>query len=278
MRNVRIQIAYDGSKFFGWQRQDGFASVQQTIEEALHALTGLQASLQGAGRTDTGVHALGQVAHVHVDTRLDDERLLLALNAHLPESIVVRRLETCREEFHARFSARSKRYAYLTATTRFAPPFGREYCHWTPHPLDLAAMRTAADGLLGRHDFRAFASSGSPRASTVREVQRIHFQARRNRLVFVVQADGFLYNMVRIIAGTLLDVGRGRFDRSVVPRALEGGARSTAGPTAPPGGLYLLSIQYDEEVFRGPDAGPRGRPGVFPDSRSQGGAAAPADP
>lgn len=264
MRNVRFLISYDGSKYFGWQRQDGFASVQEAIEEAILAVTARHATVQGAGRTDTGVHALGQVAHAHLSTRLDDERLLFALNAHLPESVVLRRLETCREDFHARFQAVSKRYLYRTETSRFPSPFGHGRAHWMPQPLDLGAMRTAAEALIGRHDFRAFSSTGSPRASTVREVQRIHFLPRRDRLAFVVQANGFLYNMVRAIAGTLLDVGRGRLPSDVVRRALETGERKIAGPTAPPGGLYLLSVQYPEPVFLGPDAGPRGRPGVFP--------------
>lgn len=249
MRNVRFLISYDGSKFFGWQRQDGFVSVQEALEEAILAVTSRHATVHGAGRTDTGVHALGQVAHAHVDTRLEDERLLFALNAHLPESVVLRRLETCREDFHARFQAVSKRYLYRTELSRFPSPFGHARTHWIPYALDLAAMRAAAGLLLGRHDFRAFSSTGSPRASTVREVQRIHFLARRDCVAFVIQADGFLYNMVRAIAGTLLDVGRGRLPADVVRAALESGERKIAGPTAPAGGLYLLSVQYPELVF-----------------------------
>jgi len=254
LRNVRFLVAYDGSKFFGWQRQDGFDSVQQRLEEAFRALTGNAVSVQGAGRTDTGVHALGQVAHAHVDSRLADEALLAALNAHVPRSVGILALETCRDDFHARFSALAKRYLYVTTTTRTPPPFGREHAHWTPYALDFDRMRSAAALLLGRHDFGAFASTGSPRASTVREVQRIHFLRRRRRFAFVIQADGFLYNMVRVIAGTLLDVGRGRLEPSVVSAALEGAPRSSLGPTAPPGGLYLLSIRYGEAMF------PRRRP------------------
>lgn len=261
MRNVRLLIAYDGSPYFGWQRQDGFDSVQQRIEEALLAVTGAHGSVQGAGRTDTGVHALGQVAHVHVETRLGDEELLRALNAHVPGSIRVRRLETCREDFHARFSAVSKRYAYCTATTRFPSPFGRSFSHWTPCALDFGRMRAAARLLLGRHDFRAFSTTGSPRASTVREIQRVHFLVRRDRFAFVVQADGFLYNMVRAIAGTLLDVGRGRLEPAVVARALEGAPRSTLGPTAPAAGLYLLSVQFAEDAFVGDERVDRARAG-----------------
>jgi len=263
VRNVRLLVSYDGSKYFGWQRQDGFDSVQQRIEEAFFALTGGRVAVQGAGRTDTGVHAFGQVAHVHVETRLGDEDLLRALNAHLPSSVVLRGLETCAHDFHARFAAVSKRYVYVVATTRFAPPFGAEHVHWCPYALDLGRMRAAAELLLGLHDFRAFSSTGSPRASTVRRLQRIHFLARRERLALVVQADGFLYNMVRTIAGTLLDVGRGRLEPSIVARALSEGSRALLGPTAPASGLYLLSVQYAERAFARPDRAPHGPPGVF---------------
>jgi tRNA pseudouridine38-40 synthase len=257
MRNVRMRLAYDGSKFFGWQRQDGFASVQQALEEAFLSLTGEVVTVHGAGRTDTGVHALGQVAHVHVDTRLDDDRLCHALNAHACDGIVVERVETCRDDFHARFDARSKRYLYRISTGRFRPPFARALTHWVPQPLDVGAMRRAARSLVGRHDFRAFGNTGSPRASTEREVHDLRFIARKGSLSFVIQADGFLYNMVRTIAGTLIEVGRGKLDAGSVERALASGERTAAGPTAPPEGLYLLSVQYAEAIFRG--AAPRER-------------------
>jgi tRNA pseudouridine38-40 synthase len=250
MRNVRIAVAYDGSRFFGWQRQDGFSSVQQSIEEALLGLTGETVTVHGAGRTDTGVHALAQVAHFHVESRITDERFGLALNAHLPEGVAVVGVETCRDDFHARFDALSKRYLYVTATCPVRPPFGREYCHWTSYRLDEDAMREAARDLIGEHDFRAFGNSGSPRTTTVRTVQALHFIARRDRIAFVVQGNGFLYNMVRTIAGTLLDVGRGRLDRGVVARALSEGRREILGATAPAAGLYLVSVQYGEQVFR----------------------------
>lgn len=263
MRNVRLRLAYDGSKFFGWQRQDGFLSVQQGLEEAIQSLTGQTVTVHGAGRTDTGVHALGQVAHVHVETRLDDDRLRHALNAHLCDGIVIDRLETCRADFHARFDARSKRYLYFTRTSRFRPPFAPAHSHWLSYPLDLGAMRQAAHALVGRHDFRAFGNTGSPRSSTVREIHDLRFIARARSLSFVVQADGFLYNMVRTIAGTLLDVGRGRLAVDCVERALASGDRTEAGHTAPPSGLYLLSVQYPERAFAGPASPPHARPGVF---------------
>ena len=263
MRNLRILVAYDGSKFFGWQRQDGFESVQQTIEEALYGLVGERVVVHGSGRTDTGVHALGQVAHFHADTALDDDRLRHALNAHLPESIRVRRAETCRPDFHARFDAIGKRYLYLVATSRFQPPFARELAHWTHDPLDLAAMRAAARLLHGRHDFRAFGNTGSPRQTTVRTLRGLRILAHQRGFAVLAEADGFLYNMVRTLVGTLIDVGRGRFPPEQVRTALETGERTLAGPTAPACGLYLLRVRYAEDVFSGPDRGPRGLPGLF---------------
>jgi tRNA pseudouridine38-40 synthase len=251
VRNLRLLVTYDGSRFFGWQRQDGFDSVQQSLEEAVLAATGCRATVHGAGRTDTGVHALGQVASLHLDTKLDDDRLRHALNAHLPDGVVVREAETCEDGFHARFHATSKRYAYLTVTSRFAPPFGRAHCAWTPWPLDVARMRRAGRALVGRHDFAAFGNTGSPRSTSVRTIQHLRFVARRERFWFVVQGDGFLYNMVRTIAGTLIDVGRGKLDEGAIARALASGRRDEAGPTAPAGGLYLLSVQYPERPFPG---------------------------
>jgi len=263
MRNLRALIAYDGTEFFGWQRQDGFDSVQQRIEEAVSGLVGDHVVVHGAGRTDTGVHALGQVAHFHVDSALADDRLRHALNHYLPPAIVIRRLETCSDAFHARFSARGKRYLYRVATARFRPPFGRAYAHWVREPLDFAAMREGARALLGRHDFSAFASSGSPRSSNVRTVARIRWLARREGFAFVIEGDGFLYNMVRAVAGTLIDVGRARLEPAAVGRILASGDRREAGPTAPAAGLFLLRVRYDEPLFAGRDRGARGAPGLF---------------
>jgi len=263
MRNVRVEIAYDGGRFFGWQRQEGFESVQEAVEDALEALLGEHVTVHGAGRTDTGVHALRQVASFHLDTRLPDGRLLFALNAHLPEGVRIVALETCRDDFHARFAARGKRYAYLVRTAQFAPVLGRGYTHWVPDPLDLGAMRAAARTFVGEHDFGALASAGSPRRSNVRHIRSLRIVARRERLAFVVEGNGFLYNMVRTLAGTLLEIGRGRFEPDLARRLLEERDRTRAGPTAPACGLYLVRVLYDEPVFTRPGFGPRGRPGVF---------------
>ncbi|MCP3916926.1 MAG: tRNA pseudouridine(38-40) synthase TruA [bacterium] len=263
MRNVRVEVAYDGSKFFGWQRQDGFESVQGAVEEALEGLVGDAVTVHGAGRTDTGVHALRQVAHFHVDTRLDDDRLRHAVNAHLARGVVVRRLESCRDDFHARFDARGKRYLYVTATTRFRPPFATEHVHWVTSALDLDAMRAAAAHIEGKHDFAAFGNAGSVRKTTVRTVRAVRIVARRERFAVIVEGDGFLYNMVRTIVGTLIEVGRGKLTADSVRAALESGDRTAAGPTAPARGLYLVRVHYDEAMFPGPDPGPSGVPGLY---------------
>lgn len=259
-----MRLAYDGSAFYGWQRQAGFGSVQEALEDALEDLLGARVPVHGAGRTDTGVHALGQVASCHLDTRLDDNRLLFALNAHLPPTVVVTDLETCADDFHAQVHARGKRYLYLWRTTRFRPPFGQRHASWIPDPLDLGAMRAGAAHLVGEHDFSALANAGSPRKSNVRTITGIRLLARRDALALVVGGSGFLYNMVRTIAGTILEVGRGKILPDEVAAILAAGDRTRAGPTAPACGLYLLSVRYPGSCFRNPVFGPRGRPGVFP--------------
>ena len=265
MRNVRVLLAYDGSRFHGWQRQEGFPSVQAGVEDALLSLCGERAHVIGAGRTDTGVHALGQVASFHVETRLSDERLLFALNAHLPEGVVARALETCPDAFHAQKDACGKRYAYVVRTETFPLPLARANWHWVCDPLDLAAMRAAGRHFVGRHDFGALASAGSPRKSNERHIRSLHLVVRRSGFALVVEGDGFLYNMVRTLAGTLLEVGRGRRSSADIPALLAGRDRREAGPTAPPHGLYLVRVRYPGACFGRALRGPRGRPGFFQD-------------
>ena len=260
LRNIRIEVSYDGSAFYGWQRQDGFASVQAAIEDALAELLDTVVVIHGAGRTDTGVHALRQVAHFHVDTKLPDERIMHALGALTPPSIAIRAAETCRDDFHARFDAKGKRYVYLVQTTRHRPALGAHLTHWEPAALDRAAMEEAARRIIGRRDFAALGNAGSPRRSTVRHVRHLRIVARRERFALVVEGDGFLYNMVRTIAGTLLAVGKGGMAPDDVSQALESRDRKRAGPTAPASGLYLARVLYGEATFTRPSA--HRRPGL----------------
>ncbi|MEX1026364.1 MAG: tRNA pseudouridine(38-40) synthase TruA [Planctomycetota bacterium] len=252
MRNVRLLLAYDGSQFFGWQRQDGFPTVQAALEEAVEGVLGERSTLFGSGRTDTGVHALGQVAHLHVATRIPDDKFAFALNAHLPRGVVVRAAETCSDEFHAQYSASGKRYVYRIRNSRVRSPFGSAYEHRVPVWLDLEAMRRGARHLVGTHDFSALANAGSPRKSNVRTLRSLRLVRRGQGYLLAVDGSGFLYNMVRTIAGTLIEVGRGRMEADALPAILASRDRTLAGPTAPASGLYLLSVRYEAACFAQP--------------------------
>jgi tRNA pseudouridine38-40 synthase len=245
MRAVALTIAYDGTGLAGWQRQAGFASVQQHLEEAVLALTGEPAVVHGSGRTDAGVHALAQVAHFRTDSAIADDRMVHGLNAHLPRAVSVLSAHTAPDAFHARFSAIGKRYLYRMVLGPVRPALARHYAHWIPVPVALSRMRDAARYLLGEHDFSAFASSGStPPRSAVRRIDRLRLWQRRQRLELVIQGNGFLYNMVRTIAGSLVEVGRGKFEPAWLGAVMASRDRRLAGPTAPACGLYLLRVLY----------------------------------
>ena len=249
-RTIRIDIAYDGTDFVGWQRQENGLSVQQVVEESLAVAIGAESALvEGASRTDSGVHALAQTASARVETRLDDATILRAMNFRLPMSVAVLRVATVPDDFHARFSAVGKYYAYRIRHTERPHPVGRAYCAWTRFELRIAPMREAARALVGRHDFAAFAAAGSPRlapvrASTVREVRAVHVLQRRDITTFAFCGDGFLYNQVRAMAGTLILVGQGKLGADEVAGILASRDRRRAGPTAPPEGLFLLAVLY----------------------------------
>jgi tRNA pseudouridine38-40 synthase len=245
LRTIRIDLAYDGTDFVGWQRQRNGRSVQEVVEEALAAACGSAVPIEGASRTDAGVHALRQVASARVETRLDDATLVRAMNARLPPSVAVLAVATQPDGFQAIAWARGKRYAYRIEHGERRSPIGRAYATWVPQAPDLLAMRAGAACLRGRHDFAAFASAGSPRASTVREVRSIHILRRRNVTTIAVEGNGFLYNQVRAFAGTLLKVGRGCLAAEDVAGILASGDRRRAGPTAPPEGLFLVRVLGD---------------------------------
>jgi tRNA pseudouridine38-40 synthase len=244
VRRLKLTIAYDGSRFVGWQRQAEGESIQGLIEDALAAIEGARVTVHGAGRTDAGVHALGQVASVGVASRHDTATLTRAINAQLPADIRIRAIDEVDERFHARFSARSKCYRYRFHTAPVADPFERAYAWHLPEPLDVHAMRAAASLLVGTHDFKAFQSSGGATTATVRTITRSELR-EGVMLVYEVCGNGFLRHMVRAIAGTLVDVGRGRREPATITTLLHGGGRSDAGRTAPPHGLFLVSVDYD---------------------------------
>lgn len=243
-RNIKLTIEYDGTRYQGWQRQANGPTIQQALEEGIAQVVGHAVTLYGSGRTDAGVHALGQVANFHTVSRIPIERLPHAINANIPADIVVLGAEEVPPDFHARYSAKRKTYRYSVLCRPVRPAVGAAYLYWHRHPLDVAAMRQAAAWFVGEHDFAAFQSQAEGEGS-VRTVFRSEWLQDGCRLDYYVTANGFLYNMVRAMVGTLLDVGSGKWPPEYVARLLESRERAFAGRTAPANGLCLMSVEYE---------------------------------
>ena len=253
-RNLKLTISYDGTRFVGWQRQAAGVSVQGLLEDALARFEGAPVAVHGAGRTDAGVHALGQVASARMTSAHPLDAVARGLNACLPPDVRVIDIQEVAADFHARFSARSKTYRYRLQTSVIASPFERAYMWHVPVALDVAAMRVAARALVGTHDFAAFQSTGSETTGTVRTMTESVIgeavaegwqDSTAPFLVYEVSGDGFLRHMVRAIVGTLVEIGRGQRTEASIAALLEGGSRSQAGITAPPQGLFLVRVVYD---------------------------------
>lgn len=244
MRNIKLILEYDGTNYVGWQMQPNGTSIQEVVQKAIAEITGEpDVRLVGSGRTDAGVHAAGQVAHFRTATEIPATDLVHAINTKLPEDIAVLHAEDVPDDFHARYSARSKTYRYTILNTPVRHPLERHRACFVRAPLDVAAMRRAAAALVGTHDFAAFQSKPQGKAS-VRTVTRLDIVAEGPRIDIWISADGFLYNMVRAIAGTLIEVGLGKIPSEAVAELLESRDRSAAGPTAPPQGLCLMEVEY----------------------------------
>jgi tRNA pseudouridine38-40 synthase len=243
-RVLRLTLAYDGTRFVGWQRQASGESIQGLLEQALSRLEGAAVTAHGAGRTDAGVHAEGQVASAQVTFAHDTDTVRRSLNAQLPDDIRILAVEDAAADFHARFSARGKSYRYQLVTAPVVSPFSRAFVWHVPEPLDRGAMREAATLFAGTHDFAAFQSSGSDVATTVRTLTRSDLVERGDVLAYEVGGDGFLRHMVRAMVGTLVEVGRGRRPAGDVAALLQGGSRALAGATAPALGLTLVKVEY----------------------------------
>jgi tRNA pseudouridine38-40 synthase len=244
MRNIKLTLCYDGTDFHGWQRQPGLRTVQQVLETALEQLTGSPTVATASGRTDAGVHALGQVVHFLTGARHSAATFVRALNALVPPDVRVLDAEEKPQAFHATLDACSKRYRYVIDNGPIATPFQLRYSWHVPAPLDEAAMHDAGRLLLGRHDFHSFETDWPNRMSSVRTILELTVERSGPFVTIEVEADGFLYNMVRAIAGTLLRVGAGKRPPAWVGEVLAAQSRAAAGPTAPPQGLFLVEIRY----------------------------------
>lgn len=258
-RNLKITLAYDGSEFHGWQVQPAMQTVQGTLADCLQRLTGEDVLPQGSGRTDTGVHALAQVASVHLETPIPERNLLVALNDLLPPSIRVNSVEAKPDGFHARHLAKAKTYRYRIYRGDVCPPFLARYVYHDPYPMNEEALMRSSEYVVGRHDFTSFAASDPDRTARMAEeaqneeesrfgnVRTIHssqWMRTGDELIYTVRGDGFLHHMVRNLVGTFLLVGKGSLKIADVPAILEARNRSAAGPTAAACGLYLVSVEY----------------------------------
>ncbi len=246
MKVFKLVVAYDGTDFRGWQRQPAGRTVQGALEDALFRVTQKRVAVHGAGRTDAGVHAAGQVASFRAAPKLDEATLFRALNAVLPDDVRVLSLEPAPPEFHARRSALSKTYEYRIVTSRLVSPFDFRFALHVPSRLDIAAMRRAAALFVREADFSAFTSNRE--YDPVRRVTRSELRRRGGVLVYAIEAGGFLQYMVRTIVGTLLEIGRGKLRPEAVESIFAGRDRSQAGPTAPARGLCLVRVDYAANV------------------------------
>jgi len=262
-RNLKITLAYDGSDFHGWQIQPGLPTVQGTLADCIKRLTGEDALPQGSGRTDAGVHALGQVASVTLESTIPEQNLIIALNDILPPSIRVNAIESVYKNFHARHSASAKTYRYRVYRGAICPPFLARYVYHDPYPMNEDGLFRASEHIVGTHDFTSFAASDPERnariaqsqqrpeetfeeqvISNIRTIHSSMWIKTDDELTYTVRGDGFLHHMVRNLVGTFLQVGRGALPIDDMPKILAARDRSAAGPTAPACGLYLVSVEY----------------------------------
>jgi len=256
MRNIKLLIEYDGSGYCGWQVQKKKKSIQEVIESALRKITGEKTRLIASGRTDAGAHAIAQAANFRTSKGISAQKLQKALNGLLPEDISITDATDVPPGFHSRFDAASKVYRYFVLNRKFPSAITAGRMLYYPYPLNVALMQKEARILLGRHDFSAFCAANGNKKCAVRMIKNIDVRAEaylplagskksdRSVIAITVEADGFLYNMVRNIAGTLVEIGRGRFPAGSMKRILHSKDRGKAGPTLPAHGLYLIKVKY----------------------------------
>ena len=246
MRNIRLTISYDGTNYCGWQRQKKRGTIQGTIEEVLERLLQEEVKLIGSGRTDSGVHALSQVANFKTKSNLSLREIRRGLNGLLPKDIRIKNIISAPEKFNSRYDVLSKTYQYIISHQE--SPFLQHYACFCPTQLNLPAMRKAAKALLGKHDFKAFQAAGSRIKDSVRSIKKLSIRKKKttlaNLILIEIEADGFLYKMARNIIGTLFEVGKGKKVPQDIKKILDKKNRKFAGPTAPAKGLYLKEVKY----------------------------------
>lgn len=243
MSRIRLIIQYDGTDYVGWQTQPNGIAVQQKIEEELHRITGEDITLHASGRTDSGVHARAQVAHFDTDSRISEDKFAYALNAYLPEDIRIIYSGSA-ENFHARFDVKKKHYRYQIWNAAHMDPFMKNTALHVHSFLDVEKMNAAAKLILGEHDFKAFKSVGVELKSTVREIFSSSWKQEGALITYDVSGSGFMYNMVRILVGTMIEIGKGQREKESILEALEKGERDLLGATAPAKGLFLYRVEY----------------------------------
>ncbi len=243
MNNIKLVIEYDGTNYDGWQQQKSGKTIHQTLNKAIVKVVNEEITLLGAGRTDAGTHAMGQVANFETQSNIPLFNLAQAINYYLPKDIVVKSAHKMPEKFHSRYSAKSKVYRYTIFNSKTRSAIGRNYCHYYATDLNIEKMQKASKALIGKHDFSTFKSK-SEVVSSVRTIKKLEIKKKGEYLFFTIEADGFLYKMVRAIVGTLLEVGRGKMTIGKFKETVKSGIRSKAGNTVPAHGLCLLRVKY----------------------------------
>lgn len=245
MRNIKLTIEYDGKEYKGWQKQPKHLNIQGEIENAIKTITGEEVELIGSGRTDAGVHAFGQVANFKIESDFPIDKIATAINSQLKKSIRVLKAEEVPLEFHSRYHCHQKTYAYIIDNSEQGTAIYRNTTHHISKPLNIENMQKAANYLVGEHDFSSFKSSGTSSKSSVRTIYQAQILKEQTRVVIMLTGNGFLYNMVRIIAGTLVEVGLGDKLPEEMKDIIEAKDRQKAGKTLPAQGLFLMNVNYD---------------------------------
>lgn len=246
MRNIKLTIEYDGKEFNGWQKQPTKLNIQGTIEQAIKIVTGEEVDLAASGRTDAGVHALGQVANFKTNSNIPIDKIAIALNSNLKKSIIIISAEEVVERFHSRLTCKKKTYRYVINNSEFSSAIYRNLETHIPQKLNVIKMKEAAKYFEGEHDFKAFKASGTSSKSSVRTIYKAEVkQMPNNRIYIELTGNGFLYNMVRIIVGTLVEVGVEKIQPEDVVKIIDSKDRNLAGKTLPPNGLYLVEVEYE---------------------------------